>query len=973
MKNKTYTARENRLNALKIARKEYPSIFISDARFLNFKSQRVIAASFKNRILPYTQELLKKAQFLSTFEKSDADVILVDLNNMRFFYDKKEKPISRKLKKAANQIVEKLNNYGGKINERGEHIIDLSSSRVGPHFDVNLLLGNCTEDDDPLLKTPKSVVNSFGGGSFRGAADFQVSATKWGTNPYENGSPFNRQFYLLENGKQIFFSGEVDSNCKTATCIHSSNYTTITYIFDKLRVVRKIFILGKRSGNPDAVEIQNIEIENLSSKDRNIQLIAVGEFGFSNPDCQKVDIIYQTIINQTRIFTNEKNEIRAISPDYYPEIFRDKMRFASLRSEDGYAEAFTNNLEEFLDGGTYAHPNGISNFSSELQRGGASFFALKKSLKLSKNSTSHLSEIIGASYLENGEGDIVAKLEKDIGNLLDNYPKYEDLERCFQEDKRDYEKYTKFIQLKSKDDQFDSYVNNTLPFQVLYQSFVSRGFAQTQKGYREIGFREIQDLFASMYYLYNEGKEELIKKMLKYWIENVYEFGYANHNFYFTGKEPGMCSDDQLWLIQAIYRYVNLSGDVGFLLESFKMAGSNKKRKLYETLKAIVRYSAQISIGKHRLPLLDSCDWNDCLKIDDDYLDGPHKEKIYSSYLRRTHKQFGCPLKSDYSESVMNAFLLVIALKEMKELASMINDNEYAEEMKKMISCKEQDIQESAYIKGYFARVLINRKTERNISYIGAKGDGLSVDKNIDGSFYLNSFSWSLLSNVATEKQIVEMLNIVEKYLKTSAGFILCTDSDLSLAGSKQAATAHYYPGDRENGGVFKHAAMMGVVSMLKKSKRVKDRRLRERLVDNAFYMLELVLPYKTLENPYVLKGNPRFCTQYNNSKTMENIGPILSGTATWLNLAIYEILGLEYTRNKIIICPVLPRNSEGLNANLNLRGTLIKLNIIKDKNKYIDLNKLVIEVDGKRMPSLEIPRLCDKKEHSIVIKENNI
>jgi len=968
---KTYNAREYHIDAFKIAKKAYPGIFISDARFLDYESQKVLAVTYQNKILPYSAEFLKNFQFCEQMFSFNSQNVLINLNANTFELDDGQQiNLSISLIKQAQKVIAKFETYGGRINEKGEHIIDLKSTKIGPHFDANLLLGNFMDDEDPLLKTPKGVVNSFGGGSFRGEADFQVSATKWGVNPYENGDPMNRQFYFVEKGKQIFFSGKVDDDIETAICIHSPNYSTITYIFNQLKVTRKIFILGKRQNIPEAIEIQNITIQNLGDEDRELQIVAVGMFGFSNPDCQKVDIIYQTVINQTRIFCNEKNEIQAISPDYYPKYFRHKMRFAILRSDDGYADSFTNNLEEFLDGGTYAEPNGLLNFSNNLQRSGVSFYGLKKSFKLPKSGLIHFSDIIGASYVSSkGNVEIKDKLEKDLIQFTKSYPKFCDLEKCFEEDRNKYVDYTQFIQVKSEDSTFDSYINNTLPFQVLYQSFVSRGFAQTQKGYREIGFREIQDMFASMYYLYNEGKQNLVKTMLEYWIKNIYEFGYANHNFYFKGKEPGMCSDDQLWLVQAVYRYINLSGDKDFLSQSFEVAGSDKKRKLFDTLKAIITYSAKISIGKHKLPLLDSCDWNDCLKIDDDYMDGPTKEKVYLSYLKKSKKDFGSALKNEYSESVMNGFLLVIALKEMKEMTINYDEEKYIEELDKLIEEKETALQKFAYINGYFTRVLMNRKNVNNITYIGSKGDGLSIDDNVDGSYYLNSFSWSLLSGVATDEQIENMLNTVEKYLKTPAGFILCTNSDLSIAGSKLAATDHYYPGDRENGAVFKHAAMMAVVSMLKKSKIVNDEKLRDRLIENSFYMLDLVLPYKTLKNPYILKGNPRFCTQYNNSISMENIGPILSGTASWLTLAIYEIIGLEFTFDSIKILPVLSKESENFKVSLNLNETIIEIEIFKQKGEYLKTEELTLEVDGSKIKTLEIPRFNDKKRHVVIVK----
>ena len=182
----------------------------------------------------------------------------------------------------------------------------------------------------------------------------------------------------------------------------------------------------------------------------------------------------------------------------------------------------------------------------------------------------------------------------------------------------------------------NSYVNRNLPFQVFYQTFISRAFGQTQKGYREIGFREIQDLFMSMYYFAGMGRVSFIKELLREWCSNIYEFGYANHNFYWVGKEPGKWSDDALWFIQAVYRYICLTGEVSFLNEECNMAdGAGKTRRVFDTIKAVIRYSSEISIGKHGLPLLDFADWNDCLKLDMDYIDGIEKKSYIQNNRRR--------------------------------------------------------------------------------------------------------------------------------------------------------------------------------------------------------------------------------------------------------------------------------------------------------------------------------------------------
>ena len=156
----------------------------------------------------------------------------------------------------------------------------------------------------------------------------------------------------------------------------------------------------------------------------------------------------------------------------------------------------------------------------------------------------------------------------------------------------------------------------------------------------------------------------------------------------------------------------------------------------------------------------------------------------------------------------------------------------------------------------------------------------------------------------------------------------------------------------------------MCTVACLKKAKTVRDERLAKRLKDLAFFMIDKTLPYKTLENPYVLKGNPRFCTQYNNSETGEGIGPILSGTASWLTLAYYEILGLHFDGDALIIDPIL--NGDSFAYTLRISDTLIEITIRK-VNDYRTNPQTVYLYDGKETNArITIPD--DNKTHTLEV-----
>ena len=280
----------------------------------------------------------------------------------------------------------------------------------------------------------------------------------------------------------------------------------------------------------------------------------------------------------------------------------------------------------------------------------------------------------------------------------------------------------------------------------------------------------------------------------------------------------------------------------------------------------------------------------------------------------------------------MNACLLRIAADEVSEMASLTGKAEDGKTAAALSQRIYTNMQENAWKGDFFARCLIN--DGRPYTYLGARGDSLSLDPDIDGSYYLNSYSWSILAGVASEEQIGTMLDIVEKYLKTDAGLKLCTLVAYEKLGVN-TATAIYFPGDRENGGVFKHAAMMATVASLKAAKTVKDETLAKRLAELAWFMIDRTLPYTAMDDPFRLKGNPRFCTQYNNSETGENIGPMLSGTASWLTLAVYEFLGLGENADGIPALPVLRPGQTATGYTLRWADTLLKVQIESDGTRF--------------------------------------
>jgi len=847
----------------------------------------------------------------------------------------------------------------GRLNDKGELLLDLKAAPVGPHYAVNLLLGNRSGYAEPLCTTPKSALDAFGRGSFRAGGSQQVLATRCVLALEENGEPENRQFYLTENGKQIFYSANVRENVVTAQCRHSQNRTVITYeTACGLAVKRTIFLLPQKPGLPAAVEAQRVELRNLGSRARTLKMVMTGMFGIAPPVTVANDAVYANLVMESEIYY-EDGRAAAMTLHPKPRGEQNSKRFALLLTGGETMDEFCTSREAFVGGGSLLHPDLAARLPSRYSRKNAPFFAMGKQLTVAPGEVRTIDSLTGLMDAADGAYD------SQLHALIGAYRNPAALGGVLQEIEDFWNRYPSYLTAETGEEHFDSFVNHNLPFQVLYQTFVSRGFAWTQKSYRETGFREIQDLYASMYYLSAMGADALIRELLGCWIRNVWRMGYAYHDFTYAGKEPGDCSDDQLWLVQAVYRYVHLTGDTDFLRARFPIAGQAKAtRTLWDTILAILTYSGQISVGRHGLPLLDKADWNDTLRLDETVLKGPEKEKAYQKQRRKTGERYGAPWKNDLTESVMNACLLKIAADEAAEMAVMLGkpaDRAFAAGLSRATARR---LQTDAWKGNFFARCLIN--DQRGYTYLGARGDGLQLEPEMDGCYFLNSYSWPILAGAATEEQIETMLGVVERHLKTPAGLRLCTLVDFDKL-RVQTGTALYFPGDRENGGVFKHAAMMAATASLQAAKAVASEALAARLLDLAFFMLEKAAPYATLEDPFVRKGNPRFCTQYNNSETGENIGPMLSGTASWLTLAVYEYLGVSVGHETLSFAPVLPAGRWSMQYTVRLLDATVHVTVSGEGKRRTGPDTQYI-FDNHPTGST-VPRPHDGKLHSLHIR----
>ncbi|MBR6050438.1 MAG: glycosyl transferase, partial [Clostridia bacterium] len=127
-------------------------------------------------------------------------------------------------------------------------------------------------------------------------------------------------------------------------------------------------------------------------------------------------------------------------------------------------------------------------------------------------------------------------------------------------------------------------------------------------------------------------------------------------------------------------------------------------------------------------------------------------------------------------------------------------------------------------------------------------------------------------------------------------------------------------------------------------------------------------LPYRTMQDPFVLKGNPRFCTQYNNSETLESIGPMLSGTASWLALTVFEFLGIKYGDRTVSFSPVLPEAMKDISFTIRRTDCTLDVKVFKSEGFVRTSDETSYILDGAPCGAV-IPLPADGARHTVEIR----
>ncbi len=438
--------------------------------------------------------------------------------------------------------------------------------------------------------------------------------------------------------------------------------------------------------------------------------------------------------------------------------------------------------------------------------------------------------------------------KKDINNELDAYGMW-------------VKETISGIEIQTNSSALDEMMNYYLPYQAIYCRIYARcGFYQSGGAY---GFRDqLQDCLCALYFNPSILRIHLIRCASRQYTE-----GDVMH-WWHGGKKPHgvrtRCSDDLLWLPYVTAEYIKKTGDTSVLdifapyviskplnnreIERYEYPEKSELREnlYHHCLRAIER---SFKYGKHGLPLIGSCDWND-------------------GFSNIGIKGRG--------ESVWLAYFLRLVLRSFIPICEQVGDNVNADRYRHTESILARCIEQNAwdgnwYLRGFYDDGTPLGSAESNECKIDALPQAYAciLDGKNERTVEATENAYNMLYD--NEYKLYKLFTPAFDLPQRNPGYI-----------------SGYVPGVRENGGQYTHAATWAIWGLLKINENE-----RAYIIHNAlnpavrFENENLAKIYRA--EPYALAGDV-----YSNEEHRGRGGwSLYTGAAAWYyRITLEELLG---------------------------------------------------------------------------------
>ncbi len=456
--------------------------------------------------------------------------------------------------------------------------------------------------------------------------------------------------------------------------------------------------------------------------------------------------------------------------------------------------------------------------------------------------------------------------------------KYRNLNKADNElDKvKDYwKKITQKIVVSTNDRALDFMVNGWLLYQTISCRIKARSAFYQAGG--AFGFRDqLQDVLALM-----DITPEAVKAQILLACSRQFKDGDVQH-WWHAPTGLGIrtrITDDLLWLPYVVCEYIKSTGDSSIL--DFKvpyiegpalLSGENEKMfipnvsdekgSVYEHCVKAIKH---VGFGIHGLPLIGGGDWND----------GMNRVGIMGK-----------------GESVWMGWFVHSILSNFTDICMMRNDNALAKNLKSINKKLINDIEENAWDGEWYIRAFYDDGTKL--------GSRENEECRIDSI----SQSWGVISNGANKERAALAMSSAEHHLvRPQESVIMLLAPPFNKTRKNPGYIKDYFPGVRENGGQYTHAAIWLAIAKMMQGHHSTSYRLLNSL--NPIYITSTqrdAIRYE--KEPYVLAGDIYMAETYKGHAGWS----WYTGSSGWMYQAMLKwFLGLHKEGDRMLIKPAVP------------------------------------------------------------------
>jgi cellobiose phosphorylase len=797
-----------------------------------------------------------------------------------------------------NKQYEYFNEFGGFVENGKEYEILLEGANKPPAPWINVIANN-----------------NFG---------FQISESgagySWCTNSSENKiTPWSNDPVCDHPSEIIYIKDELSGKSMTPTSLGQTNHGTYIvrhgfgyskFHHDESDLTQNLLVFTPLE---DPLKIWNLNLINKSKSYRTLTITYYVEWALGA----------QREVSSPYIVTDFNNEEEYLSArNVYNYNFNKYMAFM-FSSE--VIKGYTGNREEFLGRkGSVLNPEGLSQKLSSST--GACFDpcgAIQITVSMKPEETKNLLFALGESPNQSEITRLVKKY-KDLNLVekeLDRVHKY-------------WENLLGKIQVKTNDRAIDILANGWLLYQTISCRINARSAFYQSGG--AFGYRDqLQDSLSLLY-----ANSSVLRNQIKIAASRQFEEGDVQH-WWHSPMGIGVrtrISDDLLWLPYATSYYIKGTEDYSILKEvipyivgpilkedereiMFTPEESELEDSIYNHCKKAILHTL---LGEHGLPLMGGGDWND----------GMNSVGIGGK-----------------GESVWLAWFFYKVISDFISLANHEGDVAFAYELEVKRGKLKKNLEEYAWDGEWYLRAFYD--------------DGTPLGSKENKECFIDSISqsWSVISQCADKKRSLEAMKSAKKYLvKEKEGVSLLLYPPFDKTDKNPGYIKNYFPGIRENGGQYTHAAVWLAIA----STMISD-------YSFAYTLFTMLNPIHSTSNkrnalvyekePYVMVADISLSAPY-----VGNGGwSWYTGSSGWMYQGlINHFLGIRKELGYLIIQPATPQSFG--NFSVEYKDDDASYEIIVNSRSAGNLETKSLIVDGVKIDGDRIKLMSDGKKHTIIV-----